>query len=676
LYEHGIFRITAAAPAVSVANPQANAHASIGMIEDSDADLVVLPELGISGYTCGDLFLTDSLLQACLESLQYLSEHSVGHNAMVVVGLPLSVESGVMNCAAVISDGQIRGIVPKTYLPNYREFYEQRHFRAASSADPATVDILGNRIPFGTDLLFVRGQAKVGIEICEDLWMPIPPSSHASLAGANVLVNLSASNETIGKASWRRDLVRSQSGRCLAAYAYASAGPGESTSDLVFGGHCLIAENGLVLGESRCIGDGNDLPVEPATSVTSDVDLQRLEHDRCVIGSFDDGRAGKLEFRAIDCRDQRQAGIVQQPESTQLHSKRPDLKRKVDGQPFVPSGEQELSERCSEIFGIQIAGLVKRLSRLPDGTVLSIGVSGGLDSTLALLVAIRACDVVGKSRRDICGLTMPGFGTTRHTRQSADQLIAATGVSGECIDIRGLCLDTFRSLGHRPLGVDINSETTVESLQDQLVDLPSGRGDLTFENVQARVRTMLLMSRGFVLGTGDLSEQALGWCTYNADHISMYNVNASIPKTLVRFLVRYAADHLFDGNLKEILHRVADTPISPELLPPAADGSIQQNTELEIGDYELHDFFLFHFVRNGFSKEKILYLASHATFSKPYPAEVIASTLDTFFKRFFSNQFKRNCVPDGPKVGSVSLSPRGDWRMPSDADVDAFRDES
>jgi NAD+ synthase (glutamine-hydrolysing) len=334
-----------------------------------------------------------------------------------------------------------------------------------------------------------------------------------------------------------------------------------------------------------------------------------------------------------------------------------------------------LDARCAEIFAIQIAALVKRLSRLPEGLTLSIGVSGGLDSTLALLVAARACDAAGRPRSDIRGITMPGFGTTLHTKTSADQLIVATGITAECIDIRQLCLDTFRSIGHSPLGIAIDEETSVDGLQESLQRTSDNTSDLTFENVQARIRTMLLMSRGFTLGTGDMSEQALGWCTYNADHMSMYNVNTSIPKTLVRFLVRYAADHYFDGDLSSLLHRIAETPISPELMPPGEDGSIRQNTEAVVGAYELHDFFLFHFVRNGFTREKILYLAGHAEFSQAYSKSTISKTLDMFFRRFFANQFKRNCVPDGPKVGSVSLSPRGDWRMPSDADCDAFGGE-
>ena len=662
LFPHGIFRIAAAAPEVSIANPAANANASLDMIDACDADLVLLPELGLTGYTCGDLFASDALLQGAVEALGRIAQHGQADRKMVVVGLPLVVAGSLMNVAALLASGRVVGIVPKSYLPTYREFYEGRHFRGASESDPATVELFDQEIPFGTDLLFRCGEATIAIEICEDLWTPIPPSSSAAVAGANVLLNLSASNETIGKVAWRRDLIRSQSGRCLAAYVYASSGPGESTSDLVFGGHCLLAENGTILGESRRVGDG----LEPAhvreTMISCDVDLQRLSHDRRVIGSFDDVREGvDKTFRVIEVFDDWQGRPL-----------RENLMRTIDAHPFVPDQSSELEQRCAEIFGVQTAGLIKRLSRIKDSTPLAIGVSGGLDSTLALLVALRACDAIGRSRKVIHGITMPGFGTTEHTKTSADQLIELTGITGECIDIRDLCLDSFRALGHMPLGIQIDGRTTADSLQTALLDVDGDAADLTFENVQARVRTMLLMSRGFVLGTGDMSEQALGWSTYNADHMSMYNVNTSIPKTLVRFLVRYAADHYFEDPLRALLHRIADTPISPELLPPAADGSIRQNTEAAIGAYELHDFFLFHFVRNGFSRDKILYLAGQAKFSKPYSEELIRQTLEVFIKRFFANQFKRNCVPDGPKVGSVSLSPRGDWRMPSDADPDRF----
>ncbi|QDT05779.1 Glutamine-dependent NAD(+) synthetase [Rubripirellula lacrimiformis] len=668
MQNHGFYRVTAAAPAMSVANPAANAAASMQMIDSVDADLVVLPELGLTGYTCGDLFATDALLDAALDGLAEIAAHSSLHRKVVIVGMPLSVGTSLMNVAVVVANGSIEAVIPKSYLPTYREFYEGRHFRGSDETDPPTIEIFGESVPFGTDLLVQHGDARIAVEICEDFWTPIPPSSHAAIAGANVLVNLSASNETIGKAAWRRDLVRSQSGRCIAAYVYASSGPGESTSDLVFGGHCLVAENGGILGESRRVGDG----VEPfhfeASSITCDVDLQRLSHDRRVIGSFDDARSDRhLQYRVV-------AAEFPEVDPDWGPLPRTNLLRPLDAHPFVPDESGELDSRCAEIFSIQTAGLVKRLSRLGSDTKLSIGVSGGLDSTLALLVAIRACDAVGKSRSDIVGMTMPGFGTTDHTRTSADQLIELTDVQLETIDIRRLCLDTFLSLGHSPLGIVIDGETTVDGLQVRLNNVGDDAKDLTFENVQARIRTMLLMSRGFVLGTGDMSEQALGWSTYNADHMSMYNVNTSVPKTLVCFLVRYAAEHFFDGPLRQVLHRIADTPISPELLPPRADGTLRQATEATVGSYELLDFFLYHFVRNGFDQQKILYLASHAKFDQQYAPETIAETLDGFFKRFFFNQFKRNCVPDGPKVGSVSLSPRGDWRMPSDADSDAFRD--
>ncbi|TWT51295.1 Glutamine-dependent NAD(+) synthetase [Rubripirellula amarantea] len=660
------FRVTAAAPELSIGAPSRNAEASIAMIDQCDANLVVLPELGLTGYTCGDLFASTSLLNGATQALGTVARHSKSHDKIVIVGLPMIVSDSLMNVAAVIQGGKVHAVIPKSFLPTYREFYEGRHFRAASCVDVTHVNILGEPVPFGTDVIVAWEDAKIGVEICEDLWTPIPPSSHAAIAGANVLVNLSASNETIGKAAWRRDLVRSQSGRCIAAYVYSSAGPTESTSDLVFGGHCLIAENGSILGESRRVGDGLTPILFGPTSITCDIDLERISHDRRVIGSFDDARTQRhADFRVVQLESKQAKRASGKATAAPM--------RRIDAHPFVPDESQELDERCAEIFDIQTAGLCKRLSRLGKTTTLSIGVSGGLDSTLALLVAIRACDTLGKSRRDIVGITMPGFGTTDHTKSSADTLIDETKITREMIDIRALCLDTFRSLGHQPLGIKINEQTSVDSLQKQLLASHDDARDLMFENVQARIRTMLLMSRGFVLGTGDMSEQALGWSTYNADHMSMYNVNTSIPKTLVRFLVRYAADHYFDGALSEVLHRIADTPISPELLPPREDGSIRQDTEATIGAYELHDFFLFHFVRNGFSRDKILQLAAHAEFNEAYSSDVIAETLNTFIKRFFHNQFKRNCVPDGPKVGSVSLSPRGDWRMPSDADPDDFR---
>ena len=652
--DHGLFRTAILSPPVRIADCQANADAMLAMIREHDADLYVAPELSITAYTCGDLFARRRLLDDALRATRSLAE-SVDQS-VVIVGLPIAVDDSVYNAAAVLHDGRILAIIPKSYLPNYREFYEARHFKPASASDPSHIDIGGTSIPFGTDIIIDAGPSRIAVEICEDFWTPIPPSSHAAMAGANVLVNLSASNETIGKSAWRRDLVRSQSGRCIAAYLYASAGSGESTSDLVFGGHCLIAENGRLLDEVQAIGAGTGVRTA-GVCVVADLDLERLGHDRRVIGSFDDGRdRHRRTYRHVVA--ERFAGIQTDPNEP--------LKRAIDSTPFVPKNPETLSQRCAEILELQTAGLIKRLSILPDDLPLSIGVSGGLDSTLALLIAIAACDHLGADHTRIIGVTMPGFGTTKHTRTSADQLIEGLGLTPRVIDIRPMCLDTFRSLGHDPLGIAIDNQTTVDSLQTALQQTADDAKDLTFENIQARLRTLLLMSQGFVLGTGDMSEQALGWCTYNADHMSMYNVNTSIPKTLVRFLVRHAADHQFDGEMRTVLHRVADTPISPELLPPSVEGEIRQSTEASIGAYELHDFFLYHFIRNGAGREKILRLARSTTFETTNDPSIIAETYDQFERRFYANQFKRNCVPDGPKVGSVSLSPRGDWRMPSD----------
>lgn len=657
----GMLRVAAVSPKVHVANCRANAEEIIALVSPIDADLVVTPELGITAYTCGDLFARGELIQQAIEAT--LAVAAATADKVVVVGLPVVANDSLLNAAAVLCGGKIVGIVPKSYLPTYREFYEARHFKAAGGGDPATIRIAGEDVPFGTDLLFDLGPATIAVEICEDFWTPIPPSSHAAIAGANVLVNLSASNETIGKADWRRDLVRSQSGRCIAAYLYCSAGPGESTSDLVFGGHCLIAENGRLLDEVRAVGDGHGIQTD-GVKVVCDLDLERVGHDRRVTGSFDDARTDDSKpYRHLVCQ-------LPPRSNPRRYTADAPMLRRVDATPFVPKDPATLDRRCAEVFELQTAGLVKRLSILPDSLPLAIGVSGGLDSTLSLLVAIQACDHIGSPRSRIVGITMPGFGTTEHTKTSADRLIELLSITGETIDIRPLSLDTFISLGHSPLGISVDRSTTIDGLQKQLQATPDDAKDLTFENVQARIRTMLLMSRGFVLGTGDMSEQALGWCTYNADHISMYNVNTSIPKTLVKFLVRYAADHYFDGQRRDLLHRVADTPISPELLPPTEGGEIRQSTEDSIGAYELHDFFLFHFVRNGFGREKILQLAAATEFESTNDPAIIEATYRTFERRFYASQFKRNCVPDGPKVGSVSLSPRGDWRMPSDAEPD------
>jgi NAD+ synthase (glutamine-hydrolysing) len=580
----------------------------------------------------------------------------------VVVGLPVAVGNCLYNAAAALSQGRVLGVVPKQNLPNYKEYYENRWFRQGDGSEPAVIDLAGERVPFGIDLLFqCSGIASlkvvVGIEICEDLWVPIPPSSIQAVAGATVLLNPSASNETIAKSQYRRDLVVGQSGRCIAAYVYAGAGPSESTTDVVFGGHCLIAENGQLSAESPRVGDGQAIRRD-SYWITQDVDVAKLQSDRRISTSFEQGPRFSRPVRFIPF---------------ELAPEMSGLKRFVPGTPFVPGEDPELHRRCAEIFGIQCAGLAKRIERLPAGTPLNIGVSGGLDSTLSLLVAVKTCDLLGVCRRQIHGLTMPGFGTTLRTRNNALDLMQHLGVSSETIDIAPLALLTFCEIGHAPFGIDckdLDAESFRAALRRIAVEAKS---DLTFENVQARLRTFLLMSKGFVIGTGDLSEIALGWSTYNADHMSMYNPNCSIPKTLVKFLVRYVAEHEFSaGSVRETLLSIADTTISPELLPASSAGEIVQSTEAMLGPYELHDFILFHAIRCGYSPEKILFLSEFASFTQPYSRALFERTLQTFITRFFTHQYKRSCVPDGPKVGTVSLSPRGDWRMPSDADPEEW----
>lgn len=655
----GFVRVTAASHTTHVANPEANARAAIAALQQyASSQVVVFGELSLTGYSCGDLFAQDRLLDAALDALASVAAATSGTEQLLVVGLPIRVRGKLYNAAAALFDGEVVGLVPKQYLPNYQEFYEARWFTAADGSEPGGVDLgaLGE-VPFGIDVLIEWNELTVGIELCEDLWMPIPPSSLQAAAGANLLLNLSASNELVGKADWREILVRSQSGRCLAAYAYASAGPTESTTDVVFGGQCLIAENGTMLASSECVGQEGCNWLENSDA-TADIDLQKLAHDRQITVSWQQAvKRSALEYRRV---------VVE----GQLGSKG-DL-RWVNPTPFVPSTYTELHERCSEIFGIQCAALAKRVSRIPASATLNIGVSGGLDSTLALLVAAKTCTQQGWPMARICGLTMPGFGTTSRTLTAARELMQHLEITSDEIDIRQLSLDTFIGLGHKPFGIDAAS-LSLDAFVKKLREVPSEKlQDLVFENVQARIRTMLLMNRGFVLGTGDLSEQALGWSTYNGDHMSMYNVNTSIPKTLVRFLVKYVAENEFDEQARDCLLGIVDTPISPELLPPDKDGNIEQSTEVTVGPYELHDFFLYHMLRYGASPRRILHLASLAKFSEAYSAETIRSTLRTFISRFFNNQFKRSCVPDGPKVGSVSLSPRGDWRMPSDADAHAW----
>jgi NAD+ synthase (glutamine-hydrolysing) len=651
---HGFLRVAAASPELRVADPAYNAARTLDLLKQAEGmgcDLVVFPELGLTGYTCGDLFHDRTLQRAAVESLVGLLGNTTAARAAFVVGLPLAVDGRLFNVAVVCQGGEPLAVVPKAFLPTYREFYDTRYFAPASATNSDAVVIGDNHIPFGTKLLVADRADKrfaLGVEVCEDLWVPTPPSGRYALAGATVLVNLSASPETVGKAGYRRQLVLNQSARCIAGYVYAGAGPGESSQDLVFGGHCLIAENGTLLAESERFRRDSHVTV-------ADLDLDRLDRERAATNTFHDPPVGSVSRTYRDFGPRRP---------------RSDLRRPVDPRPFVPSDPATLDDRCAEIFATQVSGLMTRLAHVGKPAV-AIGVSGGLDSTLALLVACKAFDALGEPRNKIRGLTMPGFGTTSRTRNNADLLMDLLGTSRREADIRPMALDQMRAIGHAPFGIPLDG-LTVEALTEKLRSLPADRRhDLTFENTQARVRTSLLMNTGFVIGTGDLSELAVGWCTYNADHMSMYNPNVGVPKTLVSFLVRWAARTQFDGPAREVLVDVADTVISPELLPVAADGSAQA-TEDAVGPYELIDFFLYHFLRWGTPPEKILFLAGHATFSKPYTPAELKHWLKEFLRRFFSSQFKRSALPDGPKVGSVTLSPRGDWRMPSDASAAAW----
>jgi len=647
--QHGFVRVAAAVPSLRVADCAFNGERILAMLaraEQQQVDVLVFPELSLTGYTCADLFQQAVLQSSARDALEELVQRGKDvFSGLAVVGLPLVIDDRLFNCAAAIQGGRLLGIVPKSFIPNYKEFYELRWFAPAAQAQSRVVSWDGTAVPFGTDLLFdaAPGGPVVGVEICEDLWVPAPPSSMLALGGATILLNLSASNEVIGKAGYRRQLVQNQSGRCLAAYVYASCGVGESTTDVVFGGHCLIAENGVLVAESERFK-----PEE--TLLVTDVDIERLRNDRLRTNSFGDLRTDGARTIAF---------TLDRPVPRRLV-------REIEAHPFVPRRQERLRERCQEIFLTQVSGLARRLEHVGRPPVV-IGISGGLDSTLALVVTCKTVDRLGVARGKITGITMPGFGTTERTRQNAQILMRQLGVAAKEIDIRPLCLKEMRALGHRPFGIDCG-RLSVEELTARLREVPADRRhDLTFENIQARMRTSLLMNSGFVIGTGDLSELALGWCTYNADHMSMYNPNVSIPKTLVKFLVRWAAENEFDGEARRVLLDIVDTLISPELLPISSDGQGSQSTEHTIGPYELHDFFLFHVLRYGAAPAKVLYLAEQAKFDRDYSPRELRRWLEVFIRRFFANQFKRSCLPDGPKVGSISLSPRGDWRMPSDA---------
>jgi len=632
----GFVRISTAVPRVTVADPVANTTEILSMLEGlPDSDIVVFPELCISSYTCGQLFHQQALLESTEAQLKRLANEAPNKNQLVIVGAPLRSASALYNCSVVINNGKILAATPKQFVPNYNEFYESRYFASGDHYTADTICIADERVPFSTQLLFTH-RAKnaaqelvVYAEICEAIWMPIPPSSLAAIAGANVICNVSASPETIGKAEYRRNLVIGQSGRCAAAYARRDS-----------------------------------------YAVTADGDIERMQTERRTTTTFVDGHRylGGREYKRI---------------SIELDDKTADLIQPVNAMPFVPSNADLLSNRCTEVFGIQTAALAKRLECLGGDPKMVIGISGGLDSTLALLVAAKTCDMLDIPRRKIRGVTMPGFGTTSHTLTNARDLMQHLDVEDTEIDIREACLlefyDLAKATGYKPFGViDLNSKQnqglSVEAFNKLVASVPAAdQKDLVFENVQARRRTELLMNMGFVLGTGDMSEMWLGWCTYNADHQSMYNVNCSVPKTLVKFLVEYVANNQFVGAVRKTLLSIAGTEISPELLPVNAITQEAQSTEDTVGPYELHDFFMFNLARYGYSPEKVLYLATKAKgWSREYSKDELEKWLKINITRAFQQQYKRDDVPNGPKVGSLSLSPRGDWRMPSDASASAW----
>ena len=625
--EYGFVKTAAVSPKIRVADPVYNGTEIIRLMKETwekGARIIVFPELCITGYTCSDLFRQELLLKTAKEVLMEIVEASAGMDGLFFVGLPLENHGKLYNVAAVYSDGELLGLVPKSYIPNYSEFYEARHFTAAPEGLSYERWLEEDAVPFGTNQLFTcrsMPELKVAVEICEDLWTPNPPSVRHAMHGATVIVNLSASDEITGKDSYRRDLVKLQSGRLVCGYIYASAGEGESSTDLVFGGHHLIAENGSVLAESERFTN---------ETIYGDLDIERLIGERRHYTTYDVSAApdGYIEVEY------------------EMNPADAPFDRYVDKAPFVPGRKEEREKRCEEILAIQSMGLKKRMEHTHCHSVV-IGISGGLDSTLALLVAARAVDRLNLPRTCITAVTMPCFGTTDRTYNNACELTRRLGANLREVDIKEAVNIHFRDIGH-----------------------DSSVHDVTYENSQARERTQILMdianqTSGMVIGTGDMSELALGWATYNGDHMSMYGVNVSVPKTLVRHLVRYYADTCGDEKLTEVLLDILDTPVSPELLPPE-NGVISQKTEDLVGPYELHDFYLYYMLRFGFAPDKIYYLAKQA-FKGEYDNEVILKWLKTFMRRFFAQQFKRSCLPDGPKVGTVAVSPRGDLRMPSDA---------
>jgi len=660
----GFARVSAAVPSCEVGDLVGNAQRTIELLERSHAQddaLVVFPELGLTSYTARDLFHDHHLLAGALGALQRVLDASRDLHPLALVGLPLRVGPGLFNVAVALQRGRILGVIPKAYLPNYREFEERRWFRTGDDLPPgAVMEVLGQEVPVGLDILFAgTGDVTVGVEVCEDTWVQIPPSAYAVSAGATIIANLSASNFTIGKAELRRLLVRSASDRGKCAYVYVAAGPGESSTDIAFDADAFICENGRVMAESRRFARAGQL-------VTCDVDIETLVRERITTNTFGDC--------AQDHRDHRRFRRIRfaAPE----HTKKP-LRRDVSSRPFVPSDPRTLGDRCWETFEIQTNALATRMTAI-GRPALVLGVSGGLDSTHAALVCAGALDLLGRERSALHCVTLPGLGTTSGTRKNAEALALALGGSFREVNISDASRLVLQLVGHEAA----DGTSTVEELLARLREHPR-MGDVTFENVQARVRTLVLMTvanqvGGIVVGTGDLSEKALGWSTYAGDHIAMYDVNAGIPKTLIQSVMRWVAMEratTWSAGDPSLLHAtllsILDTPISPELLPPSQDGTIAQLSEGALGPFELHDFFLYHFVRHGASPRRILDLAQIA-FDGRYDLAVLKRWLKLFLGRFFHHQFKRSCTADGPKVGQVALSPRGDWRMPSDARVQSW----
>ena len=630
----GLGRVAVAAPELRVADVDFNVaqiKTAMGIAAQQGASIILFPELSLTAYTCADLFAQSLLIKKAREALQGLAAETAHIGIHAIVGLPVAHDGRLYNCAALVGGGAVLGLVPKIFLPTNGEFYEERWFTSGDKFTATETD-MGYAVPFTTHLLFPATNipgCTLGIEICEDLWAAEPPSGKQALAGATLICNPSASNELLGKSAYRKGLVESQSARCLAAYMYSSSGPGESSTDVVFSGHCIVAENGIVLAESERFRFDTQI-------IYADIDFDRIQHERLCNSSFST-YSPKQKFQCVPL-DYPINGRGQEP----LGSLRPNSPT-----PFVPSDPHVRASTCREIFAIQSTGLANRLKHTGVRRVV-IGISGGLDSTLALLVIVHAFDVLGLDRKGILAVTMPGLGTSRRTKTNAETLVGLIGAEFRVIPIREAITQHFKDIEH----------------DEQILDV-------TYENAQARERTQILMDLankigGFVVGTGDLSEAALGWCTFNGDHMSMYHVNVGVPKTLVRFMIEWCADAEISAGVSEVLRDISAMPISPELLPVNADGEVQQITEDIVGPYELHDYFLYQMVRHGHRPAKILYMAELA-FKDTYNRATILSWLQVFVTRFFSQQFKRSAMPDGPKVGSVALSPRGDWRMPSDA---------